>query len=200
MKPSKRTITLAAGLCWFVIISTATAQVNPLDTLTLHLKSPGEAQAISALSTIGPVACGLLSATQGEDNYGTPEVVLILSGITVGPSTGYFYGGKTARGFTGIGVRVGIGAVTAMAAAGAAANAAKDNQGFGFPELEAAMSVGVVGAGIIAISAIYDIAAVRSAVEKRNSELINRSQTSVKMFPKYFADSGAGGLQLTVSF
>ncbi len=200
MKPSKTTITIAAGLCWLMIISKATAQVTPLDTLTFQLKSPGGAQAMSALSTIGPVACGLLSATQGEDNYGTPEVVLILTGVTVGPSVGYFYGGKTARGFTGIGVRVGIGALTAIAAAGAAANAAKDDQGFGFPELEAAMSVGIVGAGVIAISAIYDIAAVRSAVEKRNSELIRRSQTSVRMFPKYFADSGAAGLSLNITF
>jgi hypothetical protein len=200
MKRSKKMMIVATGLCWLMIISTAGAQVSPLDTLTFQLKSPAGAQAISVLSTIGPVACGLLSATQGEDSYGTPEVVLILSGITVGPSMGYFYGGKTARGFTGIGVRVGIGALTAMAASGAAANAAKDDQGFGFPDLEAAMTVGAVGAGIIAISAIYDIAAVRNAVEKRNSELIRRSQTSVKVFPKYFADSGAAGIQLQMNF
>jgi hypothetical protein len=188
------------------------------DTLEFRLKSPQKAQAISALSTIGPVATGVLwwaldspeeiqsyspngrlRGSYPENADRTGPVTLILSGIMVGPSVGYFYGDCPDRGAKGIMLRVGIGALTMIAADNAASRGSGD--AFSFDGMAAGLAVAAVGVGVITIYALYDIGRVQSTVEDRNGKMMRQhEQTSVKLLPRYFADSGAAGFGLNISF
>lgn len=218
MKRSMKIMLVATGLCLLVMISTATAQVNPLDTLDLRLKSPERAQGLSATSTLAPVAAGILwwvfdepEEVQDYDHYGrlrgsytkepdrTGPAVLIISGIMVGPSVGYIYGDCAERGVRGLMMRTGIAALT-MAAGGFAAGRGSDAP-MSYDGMAAGLAVAAVGFGMITIHSLYDIGKVRSTVENRNRKLTEqRDQTSVTFAPAYFADSGAAGMQLRVKF
>lgn len=219
MKTSKAVAVTMMGIFLLLPCATANGQNIQHDTLTFKLKSPGKAQAISALSTFGPVATGVLwwaldgpeeiksyspdgrlRGSYPENPDRTGPVTLILSGIMIGPSAGYFYGDCADRGVKGTMLRVGIGALTMMAAS-KVASAAETGEALDFSGLAAGLAVGAVGVGIITIDAIYDIGQVKNTVENRNWKLMRQhEQTSVKLFPRYFADSGAGGLQLQVTF
>ncbi len=199
MKRSKKMTMVSTGFFWLAIITTATAQVNPLDTLSFRLKSPGRALGISGTCTIMPVAAGLMWASSGEDSDMTGPAILLMSGIMVGPSAGYFYGDCGERGVQGLALRTGIMALT-MAAGGFAAGRGSD-AAMSYDGMAAGLAVAALGLGVITVHSLYDIGKVSSTVENRNQKLITQhDQTSVTLAPAYFADSGAGGLELTVSF
>jgi hypothetical protein len=199
MKRSKKMMAIATGFCWFVIMSTATARVNPLDTLAYQLKSPGRAQGLSATCTIMPVAAGIMWASSGQDSDMTGPAILLMSGIMVGPSVGYFYGDCAERGAQGLVLRTGIIALT-MAAGGFAADHGSD-AAMSYDGMAAGLVVAAVGFGVITIHSLYDIGRVRSTVENRNRKLMGQhQQTSVTITPAYFADYDAAGMQLQIAF
>jgi len=170
----------------FAFSGSISAQTIGEDNQVIQLKSETTALQYSLYGTLFPVGISLASKSGYE---------LAIAGVLVGPSLGYFYGGKADRGMKGILIRTGTVALT-WVIGGIAAQSA----GGGFSGLEAAIKVCAVGAGVVLIEAIYDIATVKSTVRKHNEELRQKNQTSVTLLPKYFADSGAGGLELRITF
>jgi hypothetical protein len=88
---------------------TAIAPVeNPLNPRVVFTypgeKSAGAAIGWSSLGTIAPVALGLSAASLSDD--ATLPLILVLGGLTVGPSLGEFYAASPNRGLLGIGIRM----------------------------------------------------------------------------------------------
>lgn len=158
-------------------------------------KSPSGALLCSFLTTTIPVLGGIKLATAGE--LGDGEMALIYGGLIVGPAAGYFYGECPLRGLGGIAIRGGTAALTVYAAQ-SAAEAHKDDGMFG--GLEEAIQVGIVGTVIIVIESVVDIALVHQTVNKNNIEKAQQQQAHVTLLPAYFADSGASGLELNITF
>jgi hypothetical protein len=203
MKRSKKTMTVAVGLCWFVIISAATAQVNPLDTLTFKFKSPGTAGALSLWSTLVPVAAG--SAWASNSRMGAAQLALIGSGIVIGPSVGYFYGGCSRKGLSGTIKRMAVAAFTAVVFESTREKEKDDiRKGWGSIDIDwggiVGSAVGIIGCSIVAIHAVSDLAGVKNVVEESNQSLACRARINVSLTPAYFSDSDAAGMQLLVNF
>ncbi len=219
---AKSTVLLA--MATLMIGATGQAQSGDIGYSGFGHKSGNNAFLCSALGTFIPVVAGVAwwrfddprqktrtySTYSGQpyyqwSNYGdyyyenpdrTVPICLILSGLTIGPSLGYFYGGCTSRGVTGLIIRVGTGAVVGGVCWGLAEHSA----GSGLEAAVAGVAVGTAGALIILSDAIYDLAKVKCNVEKNNAKRAQQSSPSVILLPKYFADSGASGLQLEVNF
>lgn len=120
-------------------------------------KSPSTAVELSLLGTVVPTALGIALRNDGNRTLGG---WLITYGVFLGPSTGYFYGGRVGRGFGGGALRFGILMGTAVGVMGACGGF------FGCESPGTANAVALVGVVAYAISAIYDIAnAGRAAVE-----------------------------------
>lgn len=137
--------------------------------------------------------------TYRESPNPTLPIILMISGVVVGPSFGYFYGGCNNRGVRGILVRVGTGALT-LAIGGSIATSHRSDEWMDFSGLVAFIVVCAVGSVVILGEAIIDIVEVSEAVRERNEESRQKNQTSVTLMPKYFADSGVGGLELRIRF
>jgi hypothetical protein len=197
MKRSKTTIMVATGLCCLAIVSTATAQVNPLDTLTFKLKSPGRARALSVTSTLGPVAGGILWAFKSSQKDKTGPAALFFSGAIIGPSVGYFYGGCNRRGARGMLIRLGIGTVTALFVIPQTRSDISSTDGQS-PVL--LLMVGTFSTITILTHAVADIMDVKYYVRKNNYEIIRRAGCEISLVPSYFPESEAPGLQLNVTF
>jgi hypothetical protein len=121
------------------------------------LPSPETAAAISAVSTLAPIAVWAI--------HPSPETATAVSGgVLLGPALGYFYGKVAVRGVQGILLRAG-------AATLGVAIAASD---LGHPQTSdfALTPLGVgallVGAIVVAGSAFYDVGVVGNHVERRN--------------------------------
>lgn len=177
---------------------TVTGHLNPTREQTpLKLKSETKALRWSLLGTLVPittgVGTGILYSRPNDDP--APALVLIGSGLLIGPSLGYFYGGKSDRGMKGVLIRTGIEVVTMVGAGIAVSSGGGDFGDFG--NVVAAFIVLAVGQGLVLAHGIYDIAKVKSEVRKYNQSL---QETTLMVAPKYFADSGAPGLQLRITF
>jgi hypothetical protein len=147
-----------------------------VDTAGLDLKSEGAALRYSLLGTLLPVA----------------TLVFAGPGLIVGPSAGYFYAGMPGRAWTGIGIRtIGVGGiVSSFIICGW-------DCGPGQSGYNEAWAVFIAGAGIVTISAIYDIGTVEAAVRKRNNSLMKLGDA---ITPMYFEDSRAFGVRLAYRF
>ncbi|UCC80434.1 MAG: hypothetical protein JSW64_03470 [Candidatus Zixiibacteriota bacterium] len=207
MKIFKVSLTVTMTVVILSVGAAGQVQKNSLDFSEDKLKSPVRAAQYSMMGVLLPIAAGValwqIDSPDSPYGYENPDrtipVMLIVSGVVLGPSAGYFYGGCPERGATGILIRVGTGALTAVAAK-AAADAHESDGFMDFSGLEAALTVGAIGSGIIVIEAIADMALVKGAVEKKNIRIGQQKGPEVTLLPTYFADSGATGLQLNVTF
>lgn len=74
-------------------------------------KSPRTAALLSVGWTAAPVLAGTVAGIESEVG-----VLMIASGIVLGPSAGHWYAGRTVRGLTTAGLRLGLGVLAGMAA------------------------------------------------------------------------------------
>jgi hypothetical protein len=119
-------------------------------------------------------------------------IVLLCSGIIIGPSLGYFYGDETDYGWKGIAIR----STTSLGAL-IGAEMASQETGEVWNSCNVWSGVFFICSGIILVNSITDIAKVPGSIRHHN-QLIR--ETSMSLTPKHFADSGTGGLELRVTF
>jgi hypothetical protein len=175
-------------------------------------KSEKTASTLSALATVTPIFAGLTIIAldhQRANNKSTPNgnyysnkykpdrtlpIALIASGVLAGPSAGYIYGGCPARGIGGIAFRTGIAVVGALTVREIYKSSDIHWSDEGVVPL---VLTSVVGAGSVAISAIYDLAKVKDCVRERNETKAGRT---LIIEPRYFAASNAAGIGLRLTF
>lgn len=194
MKVIKTITIILLALMLVVFFSNVYAQDKTTFNLGFKPKSETNALLWSLSGTIVPIYTG----TKLTENGGPVRLLLIASGVFVGPSLGYFYGDIPKRGLRGFAIRGGVmlGSLVVGSSMGldicwcpfGNCNSDCDDDGWA-----------VVGLGTLFVMghALYDIIAVPFAVREHN---ISLQSTSLKLIPKYFADSGAGGLELQVTF
>ena len=173
------------------------------------LPSPNKALAWSLGWTLAPIAAGAAIwsmqkptvhtttyYTSTEDPNRTLPLVLIATGVIIGPSVGYFYGDCDDRGSNGIVIRGLL--VGATVAAASIAGQSQHSSGFmDFSGLEAAMIAGSIGCGIILIDSIYDLCVVRKNVQSQNNRKL---ATRVNLTPGIASDGATPTLNLSVAF
>jgi hypothetical protein len=152
-------------------------------------KSEEAALRYSLFGTLLPLGTGAIMGAAGE--FGGSEIVIMGTGLVVGPSLGYFYGGCPGRGVAGIGTRIGVSAATAVGMCIAS------KSGNGWVSLGGVVTVGLAGSCFVAIHALVDVGEVKGAVREHS---LASTKTPIRVVPTYFADSGAGGLQLQLTF
>lgn len=190
MRISRMMFLVLPGAFLLSLSTAGQSQETGYDSLNFQIKSENTALLYSGLGTLTPVGLGL-AVSDGS------VFKVAATGIIVGPSLGYFYGGEPGRGLRGITIRLGVAAGSFLVgnAMGLEINlfggSGADDDGW---------PVVFVGALFVLSHGIYDIARVRGVVRENNLEIIRRNQASVIVMPKYFADSGAGGLELRVAF
>ena len=140
---------------------------------------------LSLSGTVIPVGAALAEAVQPQ---------WVITGIFLGPSLGYFYGGEAGRGLKGIAVRGSVAAASLLV--GAELGLEFNIFGTGDADDEG-WPIVILGAAFVTGHAIYDIAKVKGAVRKHNHQLQERSLSVV---PTYFPDSDAAGLALQLTF
>ena len=193
------TIKISLMVIMIAFASTTCAQLTGCDGAAIQLKSEDVAMELSRMGTLAPIGFALLGIRIYNSTpymHGLGEG-LIIAGITMGPSLGYFYGGLRKRGAMRAGQRLGLVMATYLLHKMASNKDSSDDplKDSGLKE-----TVFVIGASIITIHAIYDILEVRNSVREHNNQLINQNQTSVILTPRYFANSGTGGLELRINF
>jgi hypothetical protein len=166
------------------------AKKSKTPSSTSQVRSESTARALSLWSTVIPTVAGMVVG--GHDKHVTGGALLI-TGMIVGPSTGYFYGNCPGRGAQGILLR----ACTAGATVGLTAYLARDTDtgDFGDNIANAVLAIGVggMGVGVLIYEAIHDISHVKSEVRMHNAGI---SSMSLRVAPKFFAQSKALGLEL----
>jgi len=120
-------------------------------------KSPGLAVGLSLLGTVVPTYL----AMRNRDGPGAGW--LLAYGVFLGPSTGYFYAGRTGRAFGGAAIRLGFTTLTALGISGVCGGI------WGCEDEGAANVVAFVGLGLVGLSAVYDIGGAGSAAEEWNA-------------------------------
>jgi hypothetical protein len=150
-------------------------------------KSGATAIGISLIATVVPTALGFAA------DHGSARPWLLLYGLYLGPSTGYFYVGRPWRVVGGGMVRFGISVATA---AGIATSCGGDWL-WGCEDEGAANAVAFIGLSAYAASAIYDIATVGSAVTKWNAE---RQPPRFSVTPQIHPTQRSGGVAVQVRF
>jgi hypothetical protein len=176
------------------------AQFDKYKNPYLYKEKAKKAEMISNLGTFVPLTAGIIWWRFGNDNNNTwtGSVTLGLSGMIIGPSLGYYYGGCSHRGTTGIVVRTITGAIT-MGTAVAVGNSI-ESKGMNCPGLSAALGICAVGTIVLFIESLYDVSKVREIVNNSNREKARKAESHIALSPAYFADSNATGLQLQVTF
>lgn len=171
------------------------------------LPSPGKALTWSLAWTLVPIVAGTVMwnirdphvHSSHDDHEGfnpSLPLVLIASGVIIGPSAGYIYGDCAGRGHTGIAIR-GILTAATIVTVKAVADSYESTGFMDFSGLEETITAGAVGCGIIVIDAIYDLARVQHNVQAQN----NRKQaTRIGLVPGFSPSSGTPTLSLQVKF
>jgi hypothetical protein len=180
-----------------------------------NLPSPSRAAFWSSATTFVPIVAGvvILSLQKSEHIVGydaqgvfrdyfkdpdrTVPVLMIASGIFLGPSTGYFYGRCADRGVKGILIRILTGTVTGAVAYALASSADSGDFGQDLARGFIVVTVGCIGAGIVIIDAVHDLAKVKSTVRKHNEKVLN---ITIGLSPKIFSDGNAPGLEFRAMF
>lgn len=169
--------------------SLSVADPGPLQQPELpELKSEGTAFLFSLLGTLFPLALGTAILTTSDDIYysdasGSAGTLLIYTGLYLGPSLGYFYAGKSGRGWAGFGLRNGIAMLSLV---GALAICSDDCDSGATDAGGAIIIAGFVG---ILGSAIYDLANVQKTVRERNEQ---QPANRVAVTPTYSRADGPG--------
>ncbi len=119
---------------------------------------------------------------------------LIVSGIYLGPASGYWYGGCGSRARGGLVIRaISIGTIAGGAALGYAFATIWDPNG----ATVGAAALIAAGGVVLVTSAIHDIFAVRGAVREQCE---GGSHVGVAVVPQLFPRSRAPGVVLTLRF
>jgi hypothetical protein len=158
-------------------------QKNPL------LKSEKKAFSLSLWGAIIPLAAGTAMGVVADENRDA-SLTVMGAGYFVGPSLGYFYGGRPGRGMLGIGIRwllIPVPLIPALAICGWDCS----------PNDEAAKLAWLAMGGAAFLVAGIDILVVKGAVRKYNRSL---PETGWMLLPVYFSEEKAGGLQLRMTF
>jgi hypothetical protein len=172
------TVTLLSALS--LLSAAAQAQESASDSLAFQPKSEATSVALSVLGTVAPVGAALAKTVEPE---------WVLTGIFLGPSLGYFYGGEAGRGLKGIAIRGGVATASVLVGGELGLDVlGPDDEGW---------LVVLGGAVFVTGHAIYDIAKVKSTVRKHNEEMQTRSLSIV---PTYSRDWDAAGLALQLTF
>jgi hypothetical protein len=217
MKTSKLTLTIVA-LAALITNSASRAQVSDKSALNFKPRSSGDAQLYSLSGTLLPIAAGIAWWVLDEDekvievmDYGdwshsrvthvasdkTIPNSLIFAGLFGGPAIGYYYGGCYKRGNIGILIRAGI--FTLFAVEPFLESKIKGEwTEWSASDLFDPRNVGGIYL-LVLIESVYDICKVKGAIDKYNHKHSNRT-SGLTLTPKYFADTGAAGLQLDVNF
>jgi hypothetical protein len=175
----KTLVALTLLSAFLLLTVTAQAQDRGSDGLTYQPKSETTALMLSLSGTVIPV--GLAVAEVFEPRW-------VITGIFVGPSLGYFYGGEPGRGLKGIAIRGGVATASVLVGAELGLDIWGDGGGWW---------VVLAGTAFVVGDAIYDVARVRSTVRKHNEKLQARS---LGIVPTYPPDSDAPGLALQLTF
>jgi len=146
-------------------------------------KSEGIAVGASLLGTVVPTVVGIQAG-------GGP---FLFYGIFLGPSTGYFYAGNAGRGFGGAVLRFGI----ATAAALGAVAACGSNWIWSCDDPGLSNTIALTGLGLMAVSAIYDIAGAGNAARHWNEA---HAAGPVSIMPRVDVDRRAAGLNVRIAF
>jgi hypothetical protein len=189
-----KTITAATTACLILTFGLSFGQSLENDQYAFQPKNPSKAGLYSLLATGIPVTVGVISAFNGT--LGTPELFLISGGLIVGPSVGYIYAGMNDRGSKGIVYRslFGAGAVllgNQMGMEIALFGGEADDDGW---------PVAIFGTAFLIGHALVDLAKVNSRVEEYNFQRLCEKEISINVYPTYFADSNAAGLELNITF
>lgn len=130
--------------------------------------SPGGALAIGVLATLTPTVLAAMGSSRSLDEDFGWELPLLIggtAGVWVGPAVGLASGGRRDLAGRGLLVRTGGLLVAAGGLFGAAAIASGDGEEVS-PGAKALFGVGLAGAAVTAVSAIYDLGATPSAVAR----------------------------------
>ena len=198
----------------FILAGVHQRQSTDTSVSEQNLPSPNKALAWSLGWTLGPIAAGAAiwsmqkptvhtvrydeysTYVYSEDPNRTLPLVLIATGVIIGPSVGYFYGDCDDRGSNGIVIRGLL--VGATVAAALIAGQSQHSSGFmDFSGLEAAITAGVVGCGIVVIDSIYDLCLVKKNVQSQNNRKL---ATRVNLTPGIASDGATPTLNLSVAF
>jgi hypothetical protein len=165
---------------------------------------PERAGALSARNTLVPVGVGTAmcaigasgSMTQGGYGAGAGLFVLGMAvatvGLVMGPSAGYAYGGIPDRGTAGTLLRLGTLIAPAIVLAA-------QQRGSGSDEAWIAPAIGLLlGAGLVTLEAVYDVATVEGNVRRHNAALTR--STSWRLEPCVTPTAHAPALALRASF
>jgi hypothetical protein len=194
----KMIIAMTAAVVMAALPITAYGQAGADKGLSYMYRSERTAQKWSLLGTISPAFGGMFILASGaaDGTDFTPAMAsggLVLTGLVIGPSMGYFYGDCPRRGLQGIGLR--------MAGLGLTITGIGTGMGwdiFGREDFSTSALVMVFsGAGLLMGSMVYDIATVKRAVRRRNEEYHG---SSVSMSPVFFSETGGVGVSLNLTF
>ena len=158
----------------------------------VKFKSEVKAFRWSFFGTLVPISVGLII------HIPALSFTLVGSGMIIGPSLGYFYGGLGDRGMKGIVIRLGI--ETATVGAALIVFSSVEKEGPWDEELgKVVLGVGVVGAGQVLVLAqgIHDIAKVKGQVREHNRSF---KDTALILSPKFFPNSKIFGIQAQILF
>ncbi len=157
---------------------------------SLGLRSPGAAFRMSLAGTMVPfVGAMLLSGDDEDESPHTAATALGTIGMVLGPSLGYFYGGCSRRALTGIAVRAGLLAVTAIAAS----KAEWPTIGvFGAGEEgNAAAGITVLAATALGVATVVDLVRVSGTVSRQNDRRVG---AAAAVTPTVHTLRGSGGV------
>jgi len=190
-KVLKRT---AAGLVLAVLLFSTTSSWGHDNStqqgLPVKEKNPKTAFVLTLIGTALPLAA-VAAAAAGAGDFGG----IGLTGLLVGPSFGYFYGGLLWRGLLGIGIRTIGEGIILIGGLGAWFEAwGWDDEE---PDIKKWEGVVLVGAGIVLASAIWDLAAVKGAVNKRN---LRARERALAISPLFNPRTKTVGITVRISF
>lgn len=194
----KRTLTVIVMA--IVVGFTAVANARNLN-LNLKPKSPAKATTLSLVGTLVPTTLGVFLI--GSGNGLKTGAVLILVGTTLGPSRGHDYAGNNRQAMTGFLMRTGfwLGGlfVAAVVSNDGRSDSGTESTWFSgkIGPSEAQIAVIVAAAGLVSISALYDIAAAARSAREYNRK---HGFGGLSVAPTFDFDRGGAGVKLSWKF
>lgn len=161
---------------------------------SLELKSPQSAAWLSLAGTLVPLVGGIQLGKAG----GTGAEIAggaAIAGVLVGPSLGYFYGGCSRRGITGIAVRAGLSVVGLAAASQAEWPSLLDSDDKG----NAAAGIVVLAVTGVFVDMVIDLVRVSGTVRRENDRR-RFERPAVMPTARAISGSTVPALGITVSF